>query len=37
MCIRDSYEQREALEEEIAHLYATWERLSAELEEVKAE
>ena len=32
-----SDEQREALEEEIAHLYATWERLSAELEEVKAE
>ena len=35
--LTELYEQREALEEEIAHLYATWERLSAELEEVKAE
>ena len=32
--LTELYEQREA---EIAHLYATWERLSAELEEVKAE
>ncbi|WP_317380318.1 ribosomal protection-like ABC-F family protein [uncultured Intestinimonas sp.] len=35
--LTELYEQRDALEEEIAHLYAVWERLSAELEEVKAE
>ena len=35
--LTELYEQREALEEEIAHLYAVWERLSAELEEAKAE
>ena len=35
--LTELYEQREALEEEIAHLYANWERLSAELEEAKAE
>ncbi|WP_366455552.1 ribosomal protection-like ABC-F family protein [uncultured Intestinimonas sp.] len=33
--LTELYEQREALEEEIAHLYAKWERLSAELEEAK--
>ncbi len=31
------YDEQKALEEEIAHLYAVWERLSAELEEAKAE
>ena len=35
--LTELYEQREALEEEIANLYAVWERLSAELEEAKAE
>ena len=30
-------EQRDALEDEIAHLYAGWERLSNELEEVRGE
>lgn len=35
--LTELYEQREALEEEIAHLYANWERLSAELEEAKGE
>ena len=35
--LTELYEQREALEEEIAHLYANWERLSAELEEARAE
>ena len=35
--LQELYEQREALEEEIAHLYAVWERLSAELEEARAE
>ena len=35
--LTELYEQREALEEEIAHLYAVWERLSAELEEARAE
>ena len=35
--LTELYAQREALEEEIASLYAKWERLSAELEEAKAE
>ena len=35
--LTELYEQREALEEEIARLYAVWDRLSAELEEAKAE
>ena len=30
--LQELYEQREALEDEIAHLYAAWERLAAELE-----
>ena len=35
--LTELYAQREALEEEIASLYAKWERLSAELEEAKTE
>ena len=35
--LTELYEQRDALEEEIAHLYAVWEQLSAELEEARAE
>lgn len=35
--LTELYEQRDALEEEIAHLYAQWERLAAELEEARAE
>ncbi len=33
--LTELYEQRNALEDEIAHLYAAWERLAAELEEAK--
>ena len=33
--LQELYEQREALEEDILKLYATWERLSAELEEAR--
>ena len=33
--LQELYQQREALEDELAHLYANWERLSAELEEVR--
>ena len=33
--LQELYEQREALEDELAHLYATWERLAADLEEAK--
>ncbi len=35
--LQELYEQRSALEEEIAHLYAVWENLSAELEEARGE
>ena len=35
--LTELYAQREALEDEIAHLYAVWERLSGELEEARAE
>ena len=34
---QELYEQRAALEDEIAHLYAVWENLAAELEEAKGE
>ena len=33
--LQELYEQREALEDEIARLYAQWERLSQELEEAR--
>ena len=33
--LQELYEQREALEDELAHLYAVWERLAAELEEAR--
>ena len=33
--LQELYEQREALEDELAHLYAVWERLTAELEEAR--
>lgn len=33
--LQELYQQREALEDELSHLYATWERLAAELEEVR--
>ena len=35
--LTELYAQRDQLEDEIAHLYATWERLAAELEEAKTE
>ena len=34
--LQDVYKEREAAEDELAHLYAEWERLAAELEEAKA-
>ena len=33
--LQELYEQREALEDELAHLYAVWERLAADLEEAR--
>jgi ATPase subunit of ABC transporter with duplicated ATPase domains len=33
--LQDVYKEREAAEDELAHLYAEWERLAAELEEAK--
>ncbi len=33
--LQDIYREREAAEDELAHLYAEWERLAAELEEAK--
>ncbi len=33
--LQELYEQRNALEEELAHLYAVWENLAAELEEAR--
>lgn len=33
--LQDLYEQRNALEEELAHLYVVWENLAAELEEAR--
>ena len=33
--LQDIYKEREAAEDELAHLYAEWERLAAELEEAK--
>ena len=33
--LQELYQQREALEDELAHLYANWERLAAELEEAR--
>ena len=33
--LQELYQQREALEDELAHLYASWERLAAELEEAR--
>jgi len=33
--LQELYEQREALEDELAHLYTQWETLAAELEEAK--
>ena len=33
--LQELYERREKLDDEIAHLYAVWEKLAAELEEVK--
>ena len=33
--LQDIYQEREGLEDELAHLYAQWERLAAELEEAK--
>ncbi len=35
--LQELYQQRSALEDEIAHLYAVWERLAAELEEARTE
>ena len=33
--LQELYKDREALEEELAHLYAVWEKLAAELEEAR--
>ena len=33
--LQELYQQREALEDELAHLYAVWEGLAAELEEAR--
>lgn len=33
--LQDVYKEREAVEDELAHLYAEWERLAAELEEAR--
>lgn len=33
--LQELYQQREGLEDELAHLYAAWERLAAELEEAR--
>ena len=33
--LQEIYEERTALEEELAHLYAVWENLAAELEEAR--
>ena len=33
--LQELYQRREALEDELAHLYAQWERLAAELEEAR--
>lgn len=33
--LQELYQQREGLEDELAHLYAVWERLAAELEEAR--
>ena len=33
--LQELYEQREALEDDLAHLYAVWERLAADLEEAR--
>ena len=33
--LQDIYQEREAAEDELAHLYAQWERLAAELEEAR--
>ena len=33
--LQELYQQREALEDELAHLYAAWERLAADLEEAR--
>ena len=33
--LQELYEQREALQDELAHLYAVWERLAADLEEAR--
>ena len=33
--LQELYQRREALEDELAHLYANWERLVAELEEAR--
>ena len=33
--LQELYQQREALEDELAHLYAVWEGLAADLEEAR--
>ena len=33
--LQELYQQREALEDELAHLYARWEKLAADLEEAR--
>ena len=33
--LQELYQQREALEDELAHLYAVWEKLAADLEEAR--
>ncbi len=33
--LQELYQQREALEDELAHLYAVWERLGADLGEAR--
>ena len=33
--LQELYEERNALEDELAHLYAVWENLAAELEEAR--
>ena len=35
--LQELYQQREKLEDELAHLYTQWEKLAAELEEAKGE
>ena len=33
--LQELYEERERIEDEVAHLYTQWEKLAAELEDAK--